>query len=115
MLKRKVVSVRFQVGLGLLKEIKKIKKTNKMKKLIILSIILLTTLSATLLGSFSETTKKQEVTSPKPESSFEKDLAFTKKLKLFNAKDYLKDYERKKKAKEMLDESMKRMELTHTK
>jgi len=86
-----------------------------MRKLIILSIILLTTLSATFLDKFSASNKKEEILNPGIENTFEKDIDPVKKLKLFNAKDYLRDYERKKKAREMMDESMKRIELTHTK
>ncbi len=85
-----------------------LKKINIMRKLIILSIVLLTTLSATLIGNFSESTKKQELIPPSIDNTFKKDMEVAKKLKLFNAKDYLRDYEKKKKAKEMLNESMKK-------
>ena len=74
-----------------------------MKKLIILSIVLLTTLSATLFDNSSEPVKKE-----KTEKTFKEDMDLVKKLKLFNAKDYLKDYEHKRQAKKMLNESMKR-------
>lgn len=71
-----------------------------MKKLIILSIVLITTLSATLLDNLSEPTIKEKPV----ESVFKRDIDVVKKLKLFNAKDYLKDYEHKKRAHAMMIE-----------
>ena len=78
-----------------------------MKKLIILSIVLLTSLSATLIGNFSESEKNHELITPTHEDTFEKNLELAKKLKSFNAKDYLKEYEHKKKVNEILNQSLK--------
>ncbi len=77
-----------------------------MKKLIILLIVLLTTLSATLLDTFSEPVIKEKLVNPVTGNTFEKDIDVAKKLKLFNVNEYLKEYEHKKKAKGMMIEVM---------
>jgi hypothetical protein len=71
---------------------------NMSKKLIILSIVLLTSLSTTVLNNFPKQTKKEAPV--KTETA--------KKIKLFNVKNYLEEYEHKKKSKEMLELSLKR-------
>ena len=81
-----------------------------MKKTIILSIVLLTTLSLTVISNLPAETQKQEVSNTDTETEFERDLKFTKKLKLFNAKDYLQGYEHKKQAKKILNEATGRFE-----
>ena len=76
------------------------------KKLIVLSIILLTCLSATLLKDITAAASKKEVIIHKTKNTTE--TPATKKIRSFDAKNYLKDYEHKKKAKKMLIDSMER-------
>ena len=71
---------------------------NMSKKLIILSIVLLTSLSATLLNNSPKQTKKEAPV----------ETETVKKIKLFSAKNYLEEYEHKKKSKEMLELTLKR-------
>jgi len=62
-----------------------------MQKLIILSLVLLSTLSATLLTEIHSTTK--EPLKPGVENVLEKDNARLNKLKRFDVKNYYNTYE----------------------
>ena len=68
------------------------------KKLIILSIVLLTTLSTTLLNNLPKKIKREAPV----------ETETVKKIKTFSAKNYLEEYEHKKKSKEMLELILKR-------
>lgn len=74
-------------------------QTTKTKNLVMLSLIALSFLSATLLNVKPDTKEKEHS---------EKVSETISRLKKFEVKDYLKEYEHKKRAKEMLDSSLKR-------
>jgi hypothetical protein len=78
-----------------------------MKKTIILSTVLLGTLSVTLANKTPGQVKKDTLQHTKVESIAQKETLTVKKLKLFNAKEYLQDHERKKRARRMMKETTK--------
>lgn len=75
------------------------------KKLVVLAILLMTLLSASLINDPAQT--KNAPISEELENIAQKETLVVQKLKAFNAKEYLKNYERKKRAKEMLNHSLK--------
>ncbi|MGZ3862437.1 MAG: hypothetical protein ACXVPN_03025 [Bacteroidia bacterium] len=78
------------------------KKTNKTKNTLLLLIIALTCLSATLLHDVPGSESQRE----KP--SIDKETTAVKKLKTFDVKNYLTDYERQKKARRMINLALTR-------
>jgi uncharacterized membrane protein len=78
---------------------KLLKVKDMSKKLIILSIVLLTSLSATFLNKLPSTEETKNAA---------QETETAKKIKSFDAKNYLQEYEHQKNSKRMLNESLKR-------